>query len=293
MAHHVCPSQNPGVKNDCSGIKVGNSYCVEVNFGLPRPTTATSATATSTTRTTSTTSGPITGKPSPTQPGLIESCTTFYKAVPGDGCWAIVNTVFHNQFTLEDFYAWNPAVGTDCAGLQANVYYCVGIPGSTTTRTSQPSTTTTRATTTTSTHTGPSPTQPGLISTCTSFYKVIPGDGCWDIVNNKYGGVFTLAQFYSWNPALNGDCSGLQAGYYVCVGIPGTATPCTVPHPNPTQPGSVCGCKAWHTVVTGDTCQTIARKYSITDANFQAWNPQVGGAACGGLWAGYNVCVRN
>ncbi|KAL8365067.1 hypothetical protein RB595_004061 [Gaeumannomyces hyphopodioides] len=29
---------NPGVRADCSGIKIGNAYCVEVNFGLPRPT---------------------------------------------------------------------------------------------------------------------------------------------------------------------------------------------------------------------------------------------------------------
>ncbi|RKU43160.1 hypothetical protein DL546_003338 [Coniochaeta pulveracea] len=132
------------------------------------------------------------------------------------------------------------------------------------------------ATTTTATNGAPGPTQPGLVSTCTSFYKVVGGDGCWDIVTNKYEGVFTLDQFYSWNPALNGDCSGLQAGYYVCVGVPGTPTPCTVAHPTPTQPGS-----------------SIEKKYGITDADFLKWNPQVGGKACGGLFAGYNVCVKD
>lgn len=244
-------------------------------------------------------SRPATGKPSPTQPGLIDSCTTFYKAVSGDSCWGIVNTVFHNEFTLDDFYAWNPAVGTDCAGLQANVYYCVGVPGSTTTfkptSTAMPTTTkkTTTVTTTTATNGAPSPTQSGLISTCTSFYKVVSGDGCWDIVNNKYDGAFTLDEFYSWNPALNGDCSGLQAGYYVCVGVPGTATPCTVAHPTPTQPGSVCGCKTWYVVAKGDTFQSIEKKYGISDADFLKWNPQVGGTACGGLLAGYNVCVKD
>ena len=99
---------------------------MERNYGIP-------PTPTSTTKVISTTSGPATGKPSPTQPGLIDSCTTFYKAVPGDSCWGIVNTVFHNEFTLDDFYTWNPATSPDCAGLQANVYYCVGIAGSTTT----------------------------------------------------------------------------------------------------------------------------------------------------------------
>lgn len=32
-------------------------------------------------------------------------------------------------FTLNEFITWNPAVGDDCNQLEADVYYCVGIPG--------------------------------------------------------------------------------------------------------------------------------------------------------------------
>lgn len=31
--------------------------------------------------------------------------------------------------------------------------------------------------------------------------------------------------FYAWNPAVGGDCAGLQADVYVCVGGVSTATP--------------------------------------------------------------------
>lgn len=32
-----------------------------------------------------------------------------------------------------------------------------------------------------------------------------------------------LSSFYSWNPAVHTDCSGLQASEYVCVGVAGAA----------------------------------------------------------------------
>lgn len=97
---------NPGVKADCSGIKVGNAYCVEVNFGLPRPTSTTTQPPTSTTTTTTvpTSTGP--SKPSPTQAGLIDTCTAFYKAVENDTCDKIVRT--YGTFTFADFQVWNP-----------------------------------------------------------------------------------------------------------------------------------------------------------------------------------------
>ena len=28
-----------------------------------------------------------------------------------------------------------------------------------------------------------------------------------------------LSDFYAWNPAVKDDCSGLEAEYYICVGI--------------------------------------------------------------------------
>ncbi|RYP17573.1 hypothetical protein DL765_004428 [Monosporascus sp. GIB2] len=43
LSHADFVNYNPSVKDDCSGIKVGNSYCVEVNYGFPRPTTVSSS----------------------------------------------------------------------------------------------------------------------------------------------------------------------------------------------------------------------------------------------------------
>jgi hypothetical protein len=117
--------KNPSVKDDCSGIKVGNSYCVEVNNGLPRPTSKKSSTTVPTTTIKPTPTG--IKKPSPMQPGLIESCTDFYFAEANDRCEIIVAK--YGTFTYEDFVKWNPAVGPTCGGIWAQTYYCVGVPG--------------------------------------------------------------------------------------------------------------------------------------------------------------------
>lgn len=149
------------------------------------------------------------------------------------------------------------AVGSSCQSLQLGYYVCVGVPGTPTNRPSS----------TPSPINGPSPQQSGIISTCKNcflvryasnywrltlstggnFYRVTTGDGCQDIVN-KYG-TFSLNEFYKWNPAVGTSCQSLQAGYYVCVGIPGTPTqrpaPTAAPTPKgplPTQSGIIADC---------------------------------------------------
>ncbi|KAI1360754.1 hypothetical protein F5Y08DRAFT_343391 [Xylaria arbuscula] len=104
---------NPSVKDDCSGILVDNSYCVEVTR-KPTPTTSSSTT----------TPGPTgSPKPSPTQDGLIEPCTNFYKSVKADTCDKVVG--LYGTFTAAQFNKWNPQVGSDCKGLYAGYNVCV------------------------------------------------------------------------------------------------------------------------------------------------------------------------
>jgi hypothetical protein len=55
---------------------------------------------------------------------MIDTCKVFYYVVADDGCWAIANSY---GILLDDFYAWNPAVKTDCSGLWPDYYVCVGI----------------------------------------------------------------------------------------------------------------------------------------------------------------------
>lgn len=84
-------TENPSIKDNCSGITIGNSYCVEVNFGIPRPNgpeTESTRTSTAMKETTSAPTGTL--KPSPTQAGLIFPWSRFYVAFADDNCNVIV-----------------------------------------------------------------------------------------------------------------------------------------------------------------------------------------------------------
>ncbi|KAK6815800.1 carbohydrate-binding module family 50 protein [Apiospora arundinis] len=67
--------------------------------------------------------GPPVATPTPIQNGMVAGCKKFVLVQPDDGCWAIANAAGIN---LDDFYAWNPAVKTDCSGLWPNYYVCIG-----------------------------------------------------------------------------------------------------------------------------------------------------------------------
>lgn len=274
------------MRDDCSGIKVGNSYCVEVNFGLPRTTSTVGTTSQTTTAATGASA------PSPTQAGLIGACTAFYRAVAGDTCDRIASK--YGIFSTADFLAWNPAVGADCSGLWASYYYCVGVPGTPTTKPTDTSASPT------SKPAGPSPTQDGIVSTCVNYYKAVSGDTCAKIVD-RYG-TFTADEFYSWNPAVGTDCLGLWSGYNYCVGIAGTPTakPATLSTtttkptpsgPSPAQPGITSTCTQYYKAVSGDTCAKIVDTYgTFTLDQFTSWNPAVS-SDCSGLWVGYYYCI--
>lgn len=107
----------------------------------------------------------------------------------GDTCAKIVDK--YGTFTLADFYGWNPGVGSDCSALWLDYYVCVGVAGTPTT---------TKKPTTTTAPSGPTPTQPGIISSCNAWYQAVSGDYCQKIVD-KYK-TFSLQDFYKWNPAV-------------------------------------------------------------------------------------------
>ncbi|KAK1711770.1 hypothetical protein BDP67DRAFT_468696, partial [Colletotrichum lupini] len=129
-------------------------------------------------------------------------------------------------------------------------------------------------------------------------HQAVSGDTCQGIVN-KYG-TFDLNQFYGWNPAVGNTCSGLWLGYYYCIGTltttSTTAAPappaetCNPSAPTPTQPSAICGCKKWHLIGSGNTCDAITKQYGVTLSDFTSWTPSVG-STCTRLWLGYYVCV--
>jgi LysM repeat protein len=289
-------SWNPDLKSDCSGLFPGYYVCVGI-IGMTTSTTFVTSSSTSTT------SGNGITTPTPTQVGMVSNCDLFYDVQSGDGCFQIAQNYGIN---LNDFYAWNPAVGSSCQQLFPDYYVCVGTVGSNppSSSTSMSSTSTHSATSTTSGSriTTPTPTQAGMVSNCDLFYDVKSGDGCYDIAQS-YG--ISLNDFYAWNPAVGNDCSGLWPDYYVCVGIGGSSPPPSsttsthssttssgsgVTTPTPTQAGMVNNCDAFYDVQSGDGCWAIANEYSISLDNFYAWNPAVGND-CSGLWPDYYVCV--
>lgn len=154
---------------------------------------------------------------------------------------------------MRNSYTWNPAVGSDCSSLFLGYYYCVGVPG---TPTSKPSVTS--VPTTTSPPAGPTPTQTGIISSCeyvlrrrgainilTHFQAILitrsfletrarrswlgTADSPWTLCKSicapdtsLFYASYAFANHrgsYSWNPAVGTDCANLWLGYYYCVGV--------------------------------------------------------------------------
>lgn len=278
---------NPSIKGDCSGLTVGYSYCIEVNYGLGPPEPTMTAAPTTTSITSSLPTNTSASGPSPTQSGIADDCINFYQVQSGDYCQAIVE--MYGTFTLEDFNNWNPAVGEDCSHLFTGYYVCVGVPGTPTARTS--------TSLASPTPTGPSPTQTGIIDTCTQYYKAVSGDSCYAIADRF--GTFTVDQFADWNPAVQKDCSKLFVGYYYCVSVPGTPTarPTTTSAsptptgPSPTQSGIIDTCIKYYKAESGDNCAAISNKFgTFSTAQFISWNPAVK-PDCSKLFVGYYYCI--
>jgi hypothetical protein len=149
----------------------------------------------------------------PNQDGMTSNCNRFYLVEEGDGCWAIANNA---GIALDDLYAWNPAVETDCGSLWPGYYICIGVGSLTSTMT----TTNTTTTTTTTSNPGvpaPGPTQGGIPDDCNRWVMQQDGIFCYDMA--AAAGI-SLDELYELNPALNGDCSGLWPGYAYCIGRP-------------------------------------------------------------------------
>ncbi|KAH6655548.1 hypothetical protein BKA67DRAFT_657480 [Truncatella angustata] len=206
---------NPAIGSNCENLWLNTSYCVagpgwdDEDAHYYTGTDAGTATSTGTVTSTS-------GPPGPTQTGITADCNKWYVAQAGDGCYDIAAD---NGITLDQFYSWNPAVGSNCENLWPDEAYCIGVSSSSSTTTT-PTSTTTPSTTTSATQTSvtpPGPTQSGIPANC-NLYAVATGGGCYDFAaaNN-----ITLDQLYEWNPVLNNDCENFWAEEAYCVGVSG------------------------------------------------------------------------
>jgi hypothetical protein len=186
---------------------MGKSYCIEGPAPPVKSTTgATSTPKPITTTTATTTAGNGIATPTPIQEGMVGNCNKFFFVDMGLTCAAVLSK---NGLTIAQLFAMNPSVNSDCTGMWANVYVCVGA-------TSGTGTTTTKSTTTTQGNgiATPTPTQKGMVSNCDAFYFVKKGTTCATVLSTN--GI-TIDQFYAWNPSVGKDCTGMWAEVYVCV----------------------------------------------------------------------------
>lgn len=72
----------------------------------------------------------------------------------------------------------------------------------------------------------------------------------------------------------------------------GTSTTATGPSPTaPTVTGQPSSCNKWHTIVNGDNCETVAKKYGLTKEQFILLNPGVSSDCTKGFLLDYAYCV--
>ncbi|KAL2258754.1 hypothetical protein VTK26DRAFT_7808 [Humicola hyalothermophila] len=186
---------NPSVAESCSLVE-GNSYCVAQNSSQgPSPTGPPTTSTATTTNATST----GTSTPSPIQEGMADNCDEFHFVSDGDSSQSIVSRY---GIEMGDFVTWNPAVGEGSSGMSLNTYVCVHVAGYV-----PPPVPT------------PSPVQEGMVKGCTEFAYSGPSrdDLTCGSVYEPYN--ISWEDFYSWNPAVGENCSGLRTDTWYCVEV--------------------------------------------------------------------------
>lgn len=128
IAINELTAANPSLnKTTCDADLVsGDAYCVNPLAGWQYPNATVTATATATASTTASATVSAltsTATPASAEPGTAAGCDVWYYVVDGDTCYSIAQEF---DITLDQFYAWNTEVGSDCEGLWLSAYVCVG-----------------------------------------------------------------------------------------------------------------------------------------------------------------------
>ncbi|KAI3227720.1 hypothetical protein CBS147310_7445 [Penicillium roqueforti] len=301
---------NPELNANCTNLFLDYSYCVQAVGDIATY----SGYATTTTKYTSLTADPAitwANLPTATRPvynlttttssyplasGSLDGCfATFNNNMGALGCWEAAS-IFGVSVT--NFLLWNPSI---LNGQNYTIYNC-----KLTNETRYCGSFYNQTLASTSTMVWASvPTDAPANSTteCLDWYETVDGDDC-DSICRSYDIPFT--SLYEWNPSVGSDCTNLWMNTPYCVMGHGwstvsynmsttssstSATSSTGAPPAPTQSGIVAHCLEWYVAQTNDSCTAIASAYSITLAQFNAWNPAVG-ENCAGLWVDEAYCVK-
>ncbi|KAJ1325254.1 peptidoglycan DL-endopeptidase LytF [Microdochium nivale] len=235
--------------------------------------------------------------PAATHSGQPADCDGWHVVSGSDSCQSVADAA---GISISDFYAWNPAVSTDCTtNFWLGQAYCVhragqGISISTSSRTA--------SATSSAAPTPPAPTHTGQPANCNKWDVVASGDSCGSIASDN--GIST-DQFFTWNPAVSRDClTNFWLGQAYCVGVSSSSPPMTtsttkttsssssVPTPPaPTHTGQPANCNKWDVVQSGDSCGSIASDNGISTDQFFTWNPAVSRDCITNFWLGQAYCV--
>ncbi|CAI5484275.1 unnamed protein product [Closterium sp. Yama58-4] len=112
-----------------------------------------------------------------------------------------------------------------------------------------------------------------LSSYCTNTYTVRPSDTCTSVANTFFNG--SLTSLMAINPGLS--CKRLFKSQQICLQMVTASTTSSAPQCGQSVP-----------VVIGDTCTSVAAKYSVDSVTFASLNP---GVNCSNLAVGSYVCV--
>jgi len=119
-------------------------------------------------------------------------------------------------------------------------------------------------------------------SACAKAFTVASGDTCYQIASTNG---LSLSQLATLNKGL--DCNNLQIGQTLCLKASAIARAPIATTPKPTTKAPSSACKKY-SVVGGDYCYAIAKKYKISVATLQKYNPKMD---CDNLSIGQKLCV--
>ncbi|KAF3317584.1 hypothetical protein TWF173_010352 [Orbilia oligospora] len=152
---------------------------------------------------------------------------------------------------------------------------------------------------------------PTAVAGCSKSFTPLEGDTCLVVAALN---AISIDDFIKWNPSLKSEdvCDQLLLpGTSYCVNVPPPPPPPstqtttkdapkptpapTVPAngvitPSPVQPGMVPNCNKFHFVASGQTCQDITSKFSLSIELLAKWNPAIG-KQCTTMWAGTHLCI--
>ncbi|TLD14980.1 hypothetical protein PspLS_10879, partial [Pyricularia sp. CBS 133598] len=242
------------------------------------------------------------------------NCALYHFVVVGEYCNKLV---VKYSISLPDFLLLNPHVNANCTNLWKDTFYCVKAVGaidqypghpdyvSTTTYATVPYGSLPKATYTPPAITGLPQLLPMAEGTRTDCFLYADGDSLtlpYDISSSWFNSlpIFSPPRRNPSLPVSSTSCVP-KPGYRYCMaqwdGASFTKSPKPIETPTllPIREGATPECKAYQSVITGFTCQSVLNGNGITIAQFYAClmcfrNPTVGDQ-CQGLWSGYRYCI--